>query len=194
MSAGRPLVARVLGLAVVLVLAGPAHAHKAGFHKKLVFTVTRAGLEALVVMDLDGGDRAQLLRAGADANADGRLTGDEVTKLKAKLVEQATRALVAEVAGFKLQAKVKEAKLSLREDPRTRDGGLSLAVLLEWPAPEPISSGMRLTLTDEAPDRSHLEIEVHQKTLADAGPEPVFRAAPPSGQTVTVRLGALASP
>lgn len=168
--------------------------HPQGFHKRVTLELWRAELRALVVMDLDGGERCQLLRAGADRNHDGLLDPEETRALKKKLTTLATRALKVSISGYPVPLEVKEAKLTLKQDPRVGPSGVSVAVLLETRLPQPVSPGMSLWVEDTSPDSSPVEIEVFQHGLADAGVLPQLKQSVGASERVTLPLGALASP
>ena len=168
-------------------------AHEQGFHKRITFTITKYAIDGLLVMDVDGGDRCKLLRAGADTNHDGVLAGAEVTALKQRLTTMMTRALKLSISGGALPLGVKDTKLSLHEDPRVNESGVSIAVLLEIVHPYDVSPGMNLEVTDTSPDLSPIRLEVFQKYTAEASPEQPFRGDDESGAKSTIRLGALAA-
>jgi hypothetical protein len=171
--------------ALALLLAAPALAHPKGFHKKVVLTVTREGVDALVALDIDGGPRTQLLRAAADADKDGVLSHDEALALKKELVAILLRPLAISVSGYKLRFEDVDAKVDLRRDRRVADGGLSVAVLRRARFPGP-ATGMQLVLTDESPDQSPVSVEIHQ-ALPDAGDQ-VTAMDLPRGASQSVRL------
>lgn len=177
------------GLVLALVLA-----HPQGFHKRVTLELWSTSITGLVVMDIDSGERCELLRAGADVNHDGVLDPAETGALKKKLTTLATRALKLWISGYPIAIEVKETKVTLKEDPRVSPTGVSVAVLLEMKHPYAVTPGMSLWLEDTAPDFSHVEIEVFQHGLPDAGPAPQLKQSLASGNRVTVRLGALASP
>lgn len=183
----RSTATRSSALALVLLATG-ALAHPRGFHKKVTLTVTRSKLTALVVLDGDEGNRCQELREAADADGNGVLQGAEVTKLKERLVRIATSRLEVKLSGAKLPLVPRESKLSLREDPRADEGGLSLAVLFELKLSTPAAEGMQLEVTDVAPDESAVAVEVFQAGAKEAP----FQQEVPSGRPATVRLGRLA--
>ena len=58
-------------LAFVLLSAATAGAHPQGFHARFVFTLTKTAVTGVLVLDVDSGERCELLRAGADVNHDG---------------------------------------------------------------------------------------------------------------------------
>ena len=174
------------------LLATVAQAHPQGFHKRLVFTLTKTGGEGLVVMDVDSGDRCALIRAGADANKDGRLSPEETGALKQKLVAMATRALKLSFSSAPIAAVVKESKLSLREDLGVSTSGLSVAVLLDLSHPQEVTPGMRFEVEDTSPDLSTIRLQVFQASDGQEPAEPAFDAALESGKVARVRLGSLA--
>lgn len=176
-------------LVIALVLA-----HPQGFHKRVTLELWSTSISGLVVMDLDGGERCELLRAGADVNRDGVLDGAETKALKKKLTTLATRALKLWISGYPVAVEVKETKVTLKEDSRVSQTGVSVAVLLEMRHPYAVTAGMSLWLEDTAPDFSHVEIEVFQHGLTDAGAALPFQQSAQAGERVTVKLGALASP
>src|SRR5262245_5020607 len=104
--------------------ASVASAHPKGFHKKVLVTLTHTRVSALVVMDVDSGDRCLLLREAVDSNRDGKIEGEEVTKLKERLVKMAISPLVLGLSGAPLKLQTKDTKLNLREDPRANDSPL----------------------------------------------------------------------
>lgn len=171
-------------LLVVLLGGALASAHPKGFHKKVTITITATRVSALVVMDVDSGERCLLLREPADANRDGALAGDEVTKLKERLVKMATGQLQFGLSGAPLPLQLKESKLSLRDDRRANDSPLSVAVLLELDHPRGIKSGMHLEVTDVSPDTSSIALQVFQDTLSP------FQTELASGVKVKVALEA----
>lgn len=153
---------RALGLAAALVLAGGvAAAHPRGAHKKIVLTVERSRVGVLLVLDLDGGERAQLLRVGADLDGDRLLRGEEVQGLRRRLVQVAKAAFSLRVGGALLPFPEGEVRLSLRQDPSVSESGLSVALLAELSVPEGIRPGMELVVTDRAPDGSPVDVEFH---------------------------------
>lgn len=176
-------------LVLALVLA-----HPQGFHKRVSLELYSTSITGLIVMDLDSGERCELLRAGSDTNHDGTLDDAEARALKKKLTTMATRALKLWISGYPIAIQVKEAKVSLKEDPRVNKTGVSVAVLLEMRHPYAVSPGMSLWFEDTAPDLSHVEVEVFQHPAADAGGVAPTTRSMGSGERLTVRLGALASP
>jgi len=176
-------------LVVALVLA-----HPQGFHKRVTLELKRTTVDGLIVMDLDGGERCELLRAGADTNRDGRLDPPEVTALKKKLTTLATLGLKLWISGYPVPLQIQQTKLSLKEDFRVSQSGVSVAVLLSMRLPYPVTPGMSLGLEDTAPDQSPVEIEVFQHGLGDAGALPQVKRSVGPGERMTVPLGALASP
>lgn len=182
---------RALALATALVAPAAVWAHAAGFHERLTFTVSRSRVEGLLVMDVDAGERCSLLRAQADLDGDGLLSKDELAGLAKRLTAMATRTLAIGVSTAVMPLAVKDTRLSLREDPRVSDTGLSLALLLELPAPWPITPGATLEVTDTSPDLSPVVLEVFQAPAAGAKAEPPFRGELEAGKQVKVRLGVL---
>ena len=171
-------------LALALVLSTGATAHPKGFHKKLTVTLTKTKLSALVVMDADSGERCLLLREAVDANRDGFVMGDEVTKLRERLTKMAVSPLQFSISGAPLPMVVKESKLSLREDKRANDGPLSVAVLIEIPLSPAPNEGASLEITDVAPDQSAIALQVFQA-------KSTTELELPSGVKTPVRIGQL---
>jgi hypothetical protein len=169
-----------------------ASAHPQGFHKRLIFTLTRLNTQGLVLMDVDGGERCSLIRSGADANHDGLLTGDELTALKARLVAMALKSLKVSYSGALVPMKMSESKLALHEDPRVGEAGLSVAILIEVTHPMPANPGMAFEVADVAPDLSAVNLQVFQASAGDAGAPLPFEADIEGGRKVSIRLGALA--
>lgn len=167
-------------LAVLLAL--PAQAHPQGFHKKLTFTLTKTRLSALIVMDIDSGERCLLLREPMDGDRDGQLAGEEVARLKERLVKLATRPLKLSISSAPIPLVIKDAKLSLRDDRRAGDGALSVAILVEIDHPQPVSPGMELEVEDLSPDQSSIVLQVFQETSAP------FQAEVRSGVKTKVRI------
>ncbi len=176
---------------LVLSWATVASAHPQGFHTKLTFTLEKGRVRGLVVMDVDAGERCRLIRSGADENHDGVLTGQEVGGLKAKLVSLATKPLKVGFSGFPLTLPVKEAKVSLHEDPRVGESGLSVAVLLELEHAYPVTPGLSFEVEDRAPDGSTVVVEVFQAQGGPGAFEPPFRQEVESGKKVRIRVGTL---
>ncbi len=181
-------VRRGLVLGAVLGFASVAHAHQAGFHKRLTITASKYEIEALVVMDMDAGERALLLRSAADVDHDGRLDDAEAAALKDRLVRMATRALELSLGGAPLPNTVVGSKLSLREDFRAADGGLSVAVHVRIRHPLEVVEGMSLGVKDTAPDFSAIHVEVFQSAEPS---EPASSVEVKSGAKHLVRLGRL---
>ncbi len=179
----------MIGLIAALVLA-----HPQGFHKRVTFELWSTSINGLVVMDIDSGQRCALLRAGADVNRDGVLDSNEAKVLKKKLATMSTRALKLWISGHPVVVEVRDTKLTLKGDSRVSPTGVSIAVLLTAQLPYAVTPGMSLGLEDIAPDSSHVEVEVFQHGLPDAGPLPELRRSVKSAERVTVRLGPLASP
>jgi len=148
----------------------------------------------LVALDLDGGEQARLLRAGADLDRDGRITGPEVSGLKARLVRVAREHLQITLAGSALQAPEGEVRFSLRQDPSVSATGISVAVLAEVPVPGQVRPGMELVIRDRAPDGSDVDVEVDQAgATAQESVRQAFTVA--EGRDARVRAGRLrASP
>lgn len=153
-------------LALLLLLPAAAFAHPKGFHKKVLLTVEGGRAAALVVMDVDDSERAELLRATADSDRNGVLSRDETAKLRAKLVELATSKLRVSVSGHRLSLPVKDVRLSLRQEKRVGESGMSVAVMLESELPGKIVSGMVMVVEDTSPDGSPVQVELGQ---TDAG-------------------------
>jgi hypothetical protein len=145
-----------------VLLATAALGHPNGFHKKLTITLTKTTVSALVVMDVDSGERCLLLREAVDSNRDGLLAGEELTQLKDRLVKLATRPLKFSISGAPIPLTIKETKLSLRDDRRANDSALSVAVLIEIEHPHPVSEGMHFEVEDVAPDQSTIVLQVFQ--------------------------------
>ncbi len=145
-----------------LLVASTAFGHPSGFHKKLTVTLTKTKVSALIVMDVDSGDRCLLLREAVDSNRDGLITGAEVTRLKEQLVKLATRPLKLSISTAPLALVIKETKVSLRDDPRANDAALSVAVLVEIEHAHPVSTGMEFEIEDTSPDQSTIVLQVFQ--------------------------------
>ncbi len=154
----------------MLALPGMASAHAQGYHQHVRVVVHPQKLEVLVVLDVDAGKRAQLLRAGADVNADGKLEGEELERLRARLVGLATGRLKVSLAGFKPQLRPAENKMNVRDSFTTGTEGLSVAVLLEAPLPDAPRAGMELKVEASSPDRSHVRVEAEQVVEGGGGP------------------------
>lgn len=169
---------------MVAFVATTAFAHPTGFHKKLTITVTKTKVSALIVMDVDSGERCLLLREAVDSNRDGVLSGDEVAKLKERLVKMATSPLKLGISGAPLLIATKESKLSLREDRRANDSPLSVAVLFEIPLSPTPGEGTQLEVTDTAPDQSTIVLQVFQSGET-------LEKEVSSGVVTRVRLGVL---
>jgi hypothetical protein len=136
-------------------------------------------------MDVDSGQRCAVLRQSVDADGDGLVKGDEVTALKDRLAQMALRNLKLSLSGAALSLTPKETKLSLHEDPRVGEQGLSIAVLVDVALSKGVSEGMTFEVTDTSPDLSPVVVLVFQ-----AG-EPPFQVDLESGKTAKVRLGRL---
>ena len=169
---------------LVALVATAAFAHPTGFHKKLTVTVTKTKLSALVVMDVDSGERCLLLREAVDSNRDGVLSGEEVAKLKERLVKMVTSPLRLGISGAPLSVGPKESKLSLRDDRRANDSPLSVAVMFELPLSPTPGEGTQLEVTDTSPDQSSIVLQVFQSGEA-------LEKEVSSGVMTRVRLGAL---
>ncbi len=179
-------------LAPALLAASLAWGHPQGFHKKLVFTLTRTELQALLVMDVDGGDRCALIRAGADQNHDGVLSPEETGALKKRLVAMATKSLSVAFSGARVAMVPRESKINLHQDPRVSESGLSVALVFDVRHNTPLSPGMALEVEDTAPDLSTVNLQVFQVPAGDAGIDQPFDADIASGQKTSIRLGVLA--
>ncbi len=187
-------VKRPWALVVVLCAAASARAHPEGFHQRAVFTLTKTAMTALVVMDVDAGERCELLRAGADLNHDGVLAEAEKHALEKKLTLLALKPLKVGLSSYAVPLKVVEAKLNLRGDQTVSRAGVSVALLLEANHPYELSPGMHFEFVTVTPDASPVRLEVFQATDASDPPEPDFRQDIDSGKRVRVRLGRLARP
>ncbi|MBL8924285.1 MAG: hypothetical protein JNJ54_35885 [Myxococcaceae bacterium] len=185
--------ARLLALAWCFG-SGLAWAHPEGFHARYVFTVERTQLTALLVLDVDSGERCELLRAGADANRDGLLAREERAALEKKVASLVTRPLKLAISGYPIPLTVKDTKLNLRDDQRVSRTAISVALLLEVKHPYEVAPGMHLELETVTPDASPLRLEVYQATQPGTPAEPDFKDEVESGRKVRVRLGALAGP
>ncbi|MFO0598626.1 MAG: hypothetical protein U0228_25185 [Myxococcaceae bacterium] len=149
------------GLVLFIVLfAGVALGHPKGFHKKLIITVTGTRISVLATMDVDSGPLVLPLRQPFDADRNGVIEKDELTKLKDKLVKLMTGPLKLALSGAPLPVQLRDSKVSLREDPRANDGPLSVVALLELEHPHAISDGMQLEITDTSPDNSPVAVQV----------------------------------
>lgn len=175
----------------LLLLPALALAHPQGFHKKLTFTLKKSTVTGLVVLDVDSGQRCAVLRQAADADGDGLVQGPEVTALKERLVGMALRTLKLGVSGAPIAVTGKDSKLSLRDDVRVGEAGLSVAVLVELTHPHAVSEGMTFEVTDTSPDLSPVVVQVFQAAAKGAAPEPPFQVELESGKTAKVRLGRL---
>lgn len=174
------------------LLPAAAQAHAKGFHKRDVVKVSKTGVEILITLDIDGGERTAMLRGAADANHDRRLSAAEIGRLKETLVGVAERHLALSLSGYRLSPKVREAKLNLREDRGVSDSPLSIAVLLTAELSSPPSPGLELVVGDESPDRSHVAVEVYQPaSTGDGGAQGAERASGDllPGQNLRVRIG-----
>jgi hypothetical protein len=185
--------ARTLAAVLGVMFGAHAHGHAKGFHKRTVATVNATGMELLVTLDLDGSQRALLLRQGADRDGNGALSPAERRQLEATLSAMATKPLKVQISGYPLQLEQVETKLNLRKDGTVSESGLSSAVLLRATFPESASEGLELVLQDRSPDDSHVAVEVFQLAAPDAGIHEPIRADVRSGKTVKVRLGRMAA-
>ncbi|GEM_PF-3569334 len=179
----------MIALVAALVLA-----HPQGFHKRVTLELWSTRITGLVVMDIDSGERCELLRAGADANHDGVLDKAETLALKKKVTTLATLALKLWISGYPVPLAIEDAKLTLKGDSRVGPTGVSIALLLQMPHPYAVTPGMSLWLEDTAPDSSHVEVEVFQHGLPDAGAPLQLQQSIGPAERVTVRLSALAAP
>jgi hypothetical protein len=182
---------RVL-LATVVLSAATAGAHPEGFHARFVFTLSKTSVKGLLVLDVDSGERCELLRAGADVNHDGVLSRPEREALMAKLSSFLIKPLKLGISSFPLPLGVMASKFNLRGDDSVSRTGLSLAVLLEMKHPYEVSPGMHFEVETLTPDQSTVRLEVLQSTMPGQPAEPDFREDVASGRQVRVRLGALA--
>ncbi len=171
------------GVILGLLTASSAGGHPKGFHKRLMLQSAEKRLDVVVVMDLDGGERTQLLRASMDLNGDGVLGKEERAQLKARLASLATGRLKVSISGYPLPLTARESKLDLRGDVRAGEAGLSVAVLLEAAYPERPSPGMELSVTDESPDDSHIHLTVTEGETGQVAEQELT-----SGGTVLVPL------
>jgi hypothetical protein len=167
-----------------LLVALPAFGHPMGFHKKLTFTLTKTKVSALIVLDVDSGERCLLLREAMDSNRDGVLSGDELTQLKDRLVKMATRPLKLSISSAPIPLTIKETKLSLREDRRANDSALSVAILVEIDHPHEVSPGMHFEVEDISPDQSTIVLQVYQ----EGDKEPPFQGEVQSGVKTRIRI------
>lgn len=177
-------------VAVAALISDSAHAHPVGYHKRLLLTVSRQRVDAVLVMDIDGSDNAQLFRAQADADQDGRLSKAETGALKKKLSQLALHDLKLSVSTYPLSLRELDSKVSLREDFGVTKTGLSVALMLEAKTPLPMTDGLSLEIQDSAPDKSPVTIEVSGQ-MADGGAQDLGRTELPAGGKWRVRLGSL---
>lgn len=177
---------------LAVVAATGAWAHPEGFHAKYAFTLTRTSITGLLVLDVDAGERCELIRSGADANHDGLLSRSERRSLEAKLSSFITRTLKLGISSYPVPLTIKETKLSLRDDPSVSKSGLSIALLLEVKHPYEVTPGMHFELEASTPDQSHVRVEIVQAAKPGEPAEPDFKEDVPSAKKVRVRLGALA--
>lgn len=180
-----------LALASALLFGGLAWAHPEGFHARSAFTIEKTSLTGLLVLDVDGGERCELIRAGADANHDGVLGKDERQALEKKLASFITKPLKVFFSSYPVPLTIKETKLNLHKDERVSRAGLSVALLLEVKHPYEVSPGMHFEFETITPDASPVRLEVFQATAPGETAEPEFREEVDSGKRVRVRLGKL---
>ncbi|MCA2980238.1 MAG: hypothetical protein INH41_21440 [Myxococcaceae bacterium] len=180
------------GLLAALLCASPAAAHPEGFHVRAVFTLTKTAVTGLVVMDVDSGERCELLRAGADANHDGALSAPERRALEQRLAAMALRGLKVAISSYPVPLRRADTRLSLRGDGAVSRAGLSVALLLEANHPYAVSPGMHFDVEAVTPDGSALRLEVLQAAdPSERAPEPAFSSEVASGRRTRVRLGLL---
>ncbi|MBK7859598.1 MAG: hypothetical protein IPJ65_13470 [Archangiaceae bacterium] len=153
--------------ALMVLAAGAALGHPQGFHERVSLAVSLKNVDGLVVVDVDGGERAKLIRAGADLNHDGLISGEERPLLQKKLLQLALQGLKVRVSGYPLVLSATDVKLSTRDDHTVSETGLSLAVLVAASVPSPISDGMKLEVEAVSADRSHVLVEVSATSAAD---------------------------
>jgi hypothetical protein len=178
------------GLGIFLALfASAAFGHASGFHKKIALQITKTTITGLLVMDVDSREACVGLRAAADEDRNGVIEKEEVTKLKNRLIKMATRNLKLDFSGAKVAVEIKESKLSLRDDFRPNDSGLSLAIYLEMRHPYQLSEGTKFQFTDISPDTSPIALKVEQ-----ASSEAAVETEVESGKIFSVRLGKLEGP
>jgi hypothetical protein len=173
--------------AAVLVLLS----HAQGIHERVSLVVSQKAVDGLLVIDIDSGERAKLIRAGADFNHDGVISTEERPALQRKLVQLATQGLKLGISGYSLSVKVADVKMSTRDDHTVSETGLSLAVMLEATVKSPIGEGMKLEIEAESGDKSHVLVEVSATSGEDGGVEAVGRKELLPSERWTVRLGAL---
>ncbi len=183
---------QILSSALLLFGAATASAHPEGFHKRIALTVTRDGVDGLLTMDVDGGERCELMRAGADTNRDGVLQPAETAALKEKLLKLAMLALQMEVSGYKLTVQTVDSKISLKEEPRVAKAGLSVAVMLKADFPKKATAGLELRVRDASPDESPVQIHVFPQLPGDGGSSADVSRELNKGELMTVRLPLLA--
>jgi len=175
----------VTGWVAVLLLG-----HAAGFHERLALSLSRQNVDALLVMDVDSGEQAKLIRAGADANRDGVLSAAERLALQKKLVSMALAGLRVGLSGYRLVLSVTDVKLSLRGDEGVAETGMSVALMLAGSVKSPIGPGITLEVEAASPDSSHVVVEV-SASRPDAGVEAVARKELQAGEKWGVRVGDL---
>lgn len=183
---------QILTSAAVLLVSTSVLAHPEGFHKRLALTVTRDGVDGLLTMDVDGGERCELMRAGADGNRDGVLQKDEIAALHSKLLKLAMQGLQLEVSGYRLTVQTVESKISLKDDPRVAKVGLSVAAMVKVDFPKKATPGLELRIKDASPDESPVQVNVFPQLQNDGGSAEDVSKELNKGETLTVRLPALA--
>ena len=78
--------------------AATAWAHPEGFHARFVFTLTKTVVTGVLVLDIDSGERCELLRAGADVNHDGVLSkAERATLLASSAMSRRSPSLAASI-------------------------------------------------------------------------------------------------
>ena len=179
---------------ILEVVAAAVLAHPQGFHERVALSVSRQAVDGLLVMDVDSGEKAKLIRAGADFDHDGVISPAERGALQKKLVAMALGGLKLGLSGFPLTLKVVDVKMSTRDDHAALETGLSVAVLFEATVKSPIGEGVRLEVSAEAPDSSHVIVEVSAVTRADGGVVAVEKKDVATGEKYSVRLPAGLAP
>jgi hypothetical protein len=140
-------------------------------------------------MDIDSGPACLTLREPADENRNGQLDKDEVLNLKKRLTSMATKNFKLAISGAPVAIELKESKISLRDDLRVTDTGISVAVMFEVRHPYAASEGMTLDVTDASPDRTPIVLEVAQEsTTPGLDIQPIEIE---SGKPQRLRLGKL---
>ncbi len=179
-------------MSVLAALMSLLLAHPQGFHKKIVFTLHKFDLQGLMVMDIDGGERCSLIRAGADIDHDGVLSVAETAALQKRLVAMAMKQLTVRFSGAPFAIEARESKINLHQDSSVSQSGLSVAIFIDQHHREPATEGLGFEVADQSPDRSPVNLEVFQVPAIDAGCVPVFTTELEAGRMAVVRLGALA--